>query len=145
MEKLIGLGLTLQRVTVREVIEARRALEVEAARMAAEDPSKASRYDLQYHVMLARASHNRVLVHFINGMGALLEIRINKAVNRQPVVKEIVREHNAVLEALFARDPERAATLMGSHLTNAAERLFAVAGKDQPIADYIWLLLARSD
>ena len=165
IEKLIGLALMLQRATVREIIESRRALEVEAVRLACErhepedreqleatmrsmadattDPARASVYDLQYHVQLARASHNRVLVSLIDGMRTLLQIWMAKAVNRPMVVEEIVREHNSVLESVFAGDAERAAFRMHSHLTNAAERLFSVVGRDHSSAEYITLLLGR--
>lgn len=164
VERLISLGLMVQRSKVHEVIEARRVLEIQTVRMAAErhdaadrqaleaimqnmatcieKPTEASRYDLQFHVMLARASHNSVLVHFINGMRALFEIWINKAVNRRPVIEEIIREHNAVLESIFRRDGEAAAARMFLHLTNAADRLLAVVGRDQSAADFISLLLA---
>lgn len=166
VEKLISLGVTLQRATVQEIIEARRALEVEAVRMAAArhtesdrndlesimaamaassgDPAKASRCDLQYHVRLAGASHNPVLVHFINGMRALLEIWINKAVNRMPVVQEIVCEHNGILQAVFERNGDEAAARMDLHLANAADRLFSVVGKDHYMADYLSLLLTST-
>lgn len=165
VEKLIGLGLMLRRSTVEEVIEVRRVLEVEAVRMAAErhddddrneleavmremiaaasEPWRASRFDVQYHVLLARASHNTVMTSLVNGMRSLLEIWISKAVTRQPVVEDIIREHNEVLRAVFLRDANRAAASMFLHLTNAAERLFAEVGKDHSTANYISLLLAR--
>lgn len=167
VEKMISLGVTLQRATVQEIIEARRVLEIQVVRMAAgrytdsdrsdleaimvamrgcsSDPEKASRFDLQYHVRLASASHNPVLAHFINGMRALLEIWMNKAVNQKPIVEDIVREHNSVLEAVFERNSDEAAARMNLHLTNAAERLFSVVGKDHYMADYLSLLLASKN
>jgi GntR family transcriptional repressor for pyruvate dehydrogenase complex len=165
-ERLIGLCVTLQRAKAEEVIDLRRVLEVEAVRRAAlhhdeedrqelesimdamagaaGDPAAASRYDLQFHATIARASHNAVLRTLINGMRSLLEVWINKAVTRQPIVEEIVKEHNAVLKALFARDSELAAALMTAHLGNAAERLFAVVGRDHSTASYVSLLLSGS-
>jgi DNA-binding FadR family transcriptional regulator len=164
VERLISLGLMLQRARAHEIIAAREILEVQAVRMAAHhhdaadrealesimrhmadsaaDPREASRYDLQFHVRLAQASHNSVLVHFINGMRALFEIWINKAVNRRPVIEEIIGEHNAILDGVFSRNADLAAARMTVHLANAAERLFSVVGKDQPAADFISLLLA---
>lgn len=163
VDKLIGLSLMLQRSKVHEVIEVRRMLEVEAARLAAEchdatdrddleevmrqmeasigDPAEASRHDLKFHVRLAQASHNSVLLHFINGMRSLLEIWINRAVNREIVVADIVREHNDVLRAVFQHNGERAAAAMFLHQTNAAERLFATVGGDQFTSEYLPLLL----
>ena len=75
-------------------------------------------------------------------MRALLEIWINKAVTRRPVIEEIIGEHNAILDGVFSRNAELAAARMTVHLVNAAERLFSVVGKDQPAADFISLLLA---
>jgi GntR family transcriptional repressor for pyruvate dehydrogenase complex len=167
VERLIGLALMLQRSSVHEIVEVRRLLEIEAARLAAErhdaadraalesvmqafqesasDPGRASHYDMQYHVLLARASHNTALVHFLNGMRALLEIWINRAVNTAPVVQEIVREHNDILRAIFNRKRDHAAAYMLIHMTNAAERLFAVVGQDQSAVNYISLLLPPED
>lgn len=164
VENLIGLGLMLKRTKVHEVIEVRRMLEVEASRLAAErhdeldrreleelmrrmeachdDPAAASRLDLEFHARLAKASHNTVVAHFIRGMRSLLEIWITRAVNREPVVMDVVREHNAVLKAVLQRDGEHAAAAMFLHQTNAADRLFATVGRNQPTADYLPLLLS---
>ncbi len=167
VERLIGLALMLQRSSVHEIVEVRRVLEVEAARLAAEryeeadrealqavmeamsesvgDPLQASRHDMHYHILLAGASHNTALVHFLNGMRALLEKWISRAVNATPVAQEIVREHNDILRAVFNRNAEQAAAYMLIHLTNAAERLFAVVGRDHSAVNYISLLLASEE
>jgi len=78
-------------------------------------------------------------------MRALLEIWMNRAVNRIPVIVDIVREHNSILEAVLNRDAEQAVVQMGLHLANAAERLFSVVGKEQLMADYLSLLLGGSN
>jgi GntR family transcriptional repressor for pyruvate dehydrogenase complex len=160
--KLIGLAMMIHRCKVHEVIEARRVLEVGAVRLAAlrhddsdrqeleavmrrmadavADPAEAARYDVEYHIRLARASHNAVLEHLLHGMRLLLEVWISRAVNRSDVVASIVGEHNAVLEAVFRRDAEQAGQLMDEHLARAAERLFRVIGYDQSTADYVFTL-----
>lgn len=164
VEKLIGLALMMDRCSVQDVIEARRILEVEAVRLAArkhresdrqrltaglenmkaalEDPQGASCHDLDFHLLLARASHNAVLIHFLNGMRGLLGIWISRAVTDPPVVREIIGEHSAILSAVLQRDSEDAAARMYIHLANAAERLLRVIGEDRSI-DYISLLLER--
>lgn len=165
VDRLIGLGLMVLRSRVEEVVEARRVLEVEAARLAAArhdeadraeleavlarmreataEPAVASAHDLHFHVLLARASHNGVLVHFINGMRSLLEIWMTTAVNREVVVADVVREHGLILDAVFARDADLAATRMAEHLSHAAERLFAVVGEDRSMSSYVALMFAR--
>lgn len=163
-EKLIGLGLTLQRARIWEVIEARTSMEKEAVRLAAQrytetdrtdllqvmhqldatrdDLSRSSKLDLQFHLTLTRASQNSVFVHVINGMQTLLEIWMKHAINREVVVDEVIDEHTSVLEAVFARDAERASAMMEAHLTRAAERLFSALGRDQSMEEYLSLLLA---
>jgi GntR family transcriptional repressor for pyruvate dehydrogenase complex len=166
VERLISLYLSVERCKVREVIVVWRMLEVESSRMAAlnhdennrraleavmaemadsvADGPKAYERDVQFHIILGRASHNTVLSSLINGMRSFLEIWMKtvstqEQANRQ-VIEEIVKENNAVLRAVVARDPERAAAFMSAHLSNAADRLFAVFGKEQSMTNYFSLL-----
>lgn len=163
VDRLIGLGLVLNRSQVAEIVEVRRTLEVEAARLAAvkhtaEDaqalravmdrmkeltgePLAASREDIHYHVLLARASGNRVLEHLLSGMRVLLEAWMSRAVVTTEIVSTIILEHEAILEAVLARNGEEAGRLMDRHQRAAAERLFAVIGPGGSTAEYISLLL----
>jgi len=158
-EKLIGLGFMVQRARVNEVVEMRRVLELESVRLAAvrhtaeerkqlesvmtamgkaiSNPSKAAKYDLEYNVLLGRASHNTVLMHLVSGMRVLLEIWMSRAVNQRATTAQIVKEHNSVLEAVFANKPELAAERMDAHLARAADRLLAVIGQDQLTSDFV--------
>ena len=167
-DRLFGLGLILQRVKVNEVIEARRALELDVARIAAQRYTDSDRqllseilnamrrsatstgfgkpaaYDLQFHVALARATQNDVLVHLINGMRSLLVIWMDKAVNDPHIAEKAIHEHARILDAVFSRDSESAAACMDIHLTNAADRVLSVVGQNQSTADYVAFLFARS-
>ncbi len=165
VEKLLSIGLVLERCSVSEVIEVRRMLEIQAVRLAADrheesdrraledvmrrmegatdEPQLASSLDLEFHILLARASHNRVLAHFISGLRPLLVLWINRAVNRKEIVEEIVREHWHVLQAVLDRDPDCAEARMFLHLTEAASRLYAVLGKDHSTAPYLSILLGN--
>jgi len=58
------------------------------------------------------------------------------------VIEEIIAEHNSILDAVLAHSGDLAAARMTVHLTNAAERLFSVVGRNQSTADFISLLLA---
>jgi GntR family transcriptional repressor for pyruvate dehydrogenase complex len=169
-DRLISLGLMLNHVTVAEMIEARRFFEIDIVRMAAERhderdrvrlndlmaamrataarPRDLSKYDMEFHVALAEASHNTVMVQLIRMMRALvnilLEIWRDNAEDFTPGILTVIREHEEILEAVFARDPERAARMMFTHLTNAGARVMSVLGRDGSSAEYIGHLLARS-
>ena len=165
VEKLIAIGLVLERCTVPDIVEFRRTLEVQAARLAAERhqapdrealgravtgfsaslecPAQAAQHDLEFHVLLAKASHNGVLTHFANGIRPLLEIWITNAVNRSDVTRAVCAEHEEILRAVYDRDPDRAAARMFIHQTNAAERLHAVLGRDHSTGSYLSALMSK--
>lgn len=165
--KLIGLGLMMQRSTMSEVIEARRTLELQAVRLAAcrhdehdrkqleavmrkmefsaDDLAMVARYDLELHVTLARAGHNSVLAHFITGMRVLFEIWIQKAAAEDLVIESILAEHQEILDAVFARDPDRAERCMGEHLKRSANHLMKRIDPALPTTEYASMLLVPGD
>ncbi|MBI1897103.1 MAG: FadR family transcriptional regulator [Acidobacteria bacterium] len=111
VERLISIALVLERCTVAEVVEVRRMLEVQAARLAAENHAASDRQALEH----------------------------------TDIIDAILGEHAAILRAVFDRDSERAAAQMFIHQSNAAERLYAVLGKDHSTGSYLSALVARSN
>ena len=166
VERLIGLGVLIQRSSVHEVIQARQLLEVEVAKTAASNhheqdvvrlqaimkemavrtphPSEASRLDLEFHVAIAKASHNSVLVFFIQGMRSLFQIWMSKAVNKKSVADEIVEEHNAIVAALLNRNPEEAGAKMSYHLENASARLLSTMDGEKSMSDFVTSIMLTS-
>ncbi len=164
LEKLLAMGLVLERCSMTEVVEARRILEVQGVRLAAErreaedlknleaaleqmeaaaeEPRVAAGYDLNYHILLAKASRNRVISHLLSGLRPLLEIWIGRAVNSPETVREILKEHRAVYEAVRDQEPERAEACMYLHQVAAAERLYRVVGGEHCTHEYLRTLLA---
>ncbi len=151
--KMLEMGLLLRKSTVAELIEARRFVESQVAALAAErhtsedraklaaimsrmaasqgDTKRASELDLLFHLELANACHNTVMNYILKTLGALLREWIDQAFsNRELVITDIIAEHNAVMESVFARDSKKARELMEEHIESASERLFKVAGRD---------------
>jgi GntR family transcriptional repressor for pyruvate dehydrogenase complex len=163
VDRLIGLGLVLNRSRVHEILEVRRFLESESARLAAErptdedaaglraaiegmrerrsDPSAASHDDLDYHVRLVRASRNRVLEHLLTGMRLLLESWIRVPMQTEEIFSAAVSEHERILEAVLARNADEAERLMDEHQRASADRIFKHVGREDSTAEYISLLL----
>ena len=170
VERHIGLGLLLQRTSVAEVVEARRLLEIDAAALAAEryddedrtnleavmaqlvadahDANKAAVLDLEFHVTIARASRNGVLLYFLNGMRGLIrgwiESKLAYATSRDEVVSEIVEEHQALLSAIFSRDAKAAAQRMEEHMYKSAQRLMPAIEQNHATLDQVFNLLSDS-
>jgi GntR family transcriptional regulator, transcriptional repressor for pyruvate dehydrogenase complex len=153
--RMLGLGLMFQRPTVREVIAARRLLEVEiaglaalhasptdlttlrqaveAARTYAAERPRVAKADVAFHVALARASGNTVLRYLVGGMRALVEVWMANAIRDRDVVDGLVAEHQAILEAIAAGDAAAARAAMDHHLERAALRLTTVIDLDAPL------------
>lgn len=167
VERLVSLGLVVQRSSLQDITEARRLIEVDIATLAAEnhnqddraklernlqeltvqknDVAVTSRLDLEFHGMLAEASHNSVLIYFAKGMSSVIQawiaVKLDKASNQQEVANEILQEHQEILEAVLARDASLASNCMSAHLVNAAKRLESAIGTDHSFAEEVFALL----
>ena len=129
----------LHGATLRELAEARMALETTAARLAAErateediaalsaaltgqNPSTATR-SLDFHTTLVAASHNRALLIMFSATRALIQEAFDALHARQPDMAEAARRvHTALYRAIQQRDPETAVRLMREHMLDFAAR-----------------------
>ncbi|WP_019004079.1 FadR/GntR family transcriptional regulator [Cohnella laeviribosi] len=136
-------SLRMNRTTLLELIEARQSLEVSNALLAADkrtdedlaylagivremeraigDDLEGERTDLQFHLALARAAHNSILLRLFESITSQLEQairdvrRVELYANRS-VAERLFREHSAIYEAVARRDSALAAESMRLHL-----------------------------
>jgi DNA-binding FadR family transcriptional regulator len=129
----------LHGATLRELAEARMALETTAARLAAErateediaalgsalaapNPSTATR-SLDFHTTLVAASHNRALLIMFSATRALIQEAFDALHARQPDMAETARRvHTALYQAIQQRHPDLAVRLMREHMLDFAAR-----------------------
>src|SRR5262249_19804507 len=138
-------GLLMGERSAREVIEARRIVEIELAGLAAErasddevaaiaeklalmraslhDADAFARYDLEFHLAVARAAHNPVLHHVLDTLRHVLRAWFVGVFPRRPDKTEPIRKHEPVLAAIQARDPAGARRAMAEHLASGARWL----------------------
>lgn len=139
----IGLSLMTWGGTIVEILEARRMIESEAARAAAERATVADlaaigaeldtmagatdfqaylKADMQFHRAIGQATHNTIVTRIINNLLDLLEEVLREAHGDELMTSaEGNSTHRAVYAALQARDPAGAATAMAQHITFATE------------------------
>jgi len=145
LNNLIGNVLALDRDDIAAMLETRVILEVETARLAAERASAAQRRaialaqdsfrnkalagdpalaeDLDLHLAIAEASRNAVLASLV-GLIAPDIMRHHgqqKTCDKARLVA-VVDEHQAICDAIAARDPARAAAAMDEHARMAREQ-----------------------
>jgi DNA-binding FadR family transcriptional regulator len=137
--------LQLRKVSMHNIAEARLIFEPEAARLAAERATDEdlreleeviekmnrvveagepqSSYDLKFHKLVARAAGNPILLMLAE---AMLEVASQVITDLHPsldVLRNVVKRHKQVFEAIKNRDSELAFTLMSEHIVDVQKRL----------------------
>lgn len=146
LSRLIEWGVLLRERRVRDLIEARRHLEVTIVRLAAErrdqaaidelrrlledvraapTPDAFSRADTAFHLRIAEASGNATLSGILHSIRSLLRLWIYRVLDVQQEFELSYGEHVPILEALVRGDPDAAAQAMAAHLDSATRRLEA--------------------
>lgn len=138
LESLIGNVLALDRDDINALSETRMVLEVETARRAADRADGADRAairaaqeafraralagdpalqeDLALHLSIARAAHNAVLASLVGLITPdILRLGGEHQTCSSARLPEVVREHERVVQAIEARDPDAAAQAMAEH------------------------------
>ncbi|MFY9512187.1 MAG: FadR/GntR family transcriptional regulator [Rubrivivax sp.] len=104
--------------------------EIEAAyagmKSAIEDGGDYVTHDLRFHQGLLRACHNRMVVQMSKALGALLRTSFEISTTRPDGPASSLPLHRAVLDAVIARDPERAESASVVLIDGAEEDIEAV-------------------
>lgn len=124
-------GLCALRCTEEEA----RAIRAEMERVDAAHPDPNStrvHYDHEFHLLIARGSHNPQIIDFLSYLGQQIGPRLRLGYILLPALKDeyfdrIHGEHRAVVEAIEQRNPDLAREAMRNHLSNSLERLRALA------------------
>ena len=118
----VGLvGLAAQRITAEEVAE----LEVCLAKslQAAADPDAFLQADLELHKKIAAAARNPLLQRFMDSISQL-GLASRTRTNYIPgLTKQSARDHQAIVAALKAHNPQAARDAMRQHLNNVEQQL----------------------
>ena len=85
-----------------------------------QDPAEEADIDANFHLAIAKAAHNGVLLHIMRGLFNLL--RKDVLFNRMRLYSHhgsrdlLLKQHREIYEAILAKDPERATSAAESHL-----------------------------
>ena len=145
LPQTLSWGLMLGEPKTRELIGVRRALECEAARLCAiniddaalerldgylqgmkdnlEDLGAFVDADLHFHLEIAAAAGNGILLELLQSIRSLLRVWVDRALHDTQGAVKALEEHAAVFEAIRRRDPDGAALAMAHHMDTAGGRL----------------------
>jgi GntR family transcriptional regulator, transcriptional repressor for pyruvate dehydrogenase complex len=146
----LGFLLRMQPSTLWELMEMRKALEVEVAGLAAERataediatmrakldrmrekidvPEGYVEADVGFHEMLARSARNRVFLMMMEPIVDLLLASRRLTGSKEANAKRALRAHEAILEKVEAKDVEGARTEMRKHMITTEHDMRATIG-----------------
>jgi GntR family transcriptional repressor for pyruvate dehydrogenase complex len=144
--QLLGHALATRQTAPEEVLDLRNAVETRAAEIAAtqrtdkhllllrkavdgmrrniSDPGRFVRQDILFHEAIAAATGNPLFELVSNALRASLEASIRAGLNSpvtQSRLARVVDTHQAIVDAIEARQPARAAFLMAVHFEEAKD------------------------
>jgi len=88
----------------------------------------------EFHELIVKASHNPSLVDMVataEAFGRALRLRAQKEAGAAASIRQAMDEHAAILEALRARDGDRAEVIMRAHERAVADRYLSFAESNQ--------------
>ena len=87
------------------------------------DPMEFSEADAAWHQALAESTGNNLLIGILNQINSVRSLdewtRMRRLTLNEPTIAKYNAQHRQVLNAIRAREPERAAVLMKEHLETA--------------------------
>ena len=127
LDDLVGLRCVLERAGLRQAADRLDPHRLAEARAALEDMKAAGtdveafdEADVRFHVALARASGNEalhlVMVALRDAVARHLLAALRAQVDAGPLLRHLLAEHTAILEAVEAGDGERAGALVEAHI-----------------------------
>ena len=149
LAKPLRWGIPIGHGRVQELVEARTILEQATAALAAERASeaeiaeirhyltlmeknrknlrKATKADVSFHIAIAQASHNAILVSFIQQIRNLLQSWVDKAFLIPGIYDSAIVQHAQILSEIEARNTDGARAALCKHLDLVGDTLASVA------------------
>ena len=130
IRELVEARIELEQIIVRLVTE--RATEEDIAKIrdmqtkltkAVKNKQKFIDTDLGFHTALAKASHNRVLVRFLNELRQPIRHWMKPKAKYDREYNLVIEQHETIIKAIEARDSAAAQSAVCKHLELAGEKL----------------------
>lgn len=109
-------GLAARRRTARD-IEAMRRIVATARTERASGDSHFTPHSVNFHLALARAAKNQVLLFTVQSFGALFYETLERLLPDDRMAARAIDDHQKILDAIVAHDATNAAALMRDHLS----------------------------
>lgn len=132
-------GLAAVSATETDIAEIRHYLELMKKNTQKRNPDQVQT-DLLFHLALAKASHNATLFGFLSELRNLMILWLKQALRAAKIYSlgDIIKDHEAILNAVAAHEVEKAQSAMRRHLEKSANNLSYLLLRKQLISETQW-------
>ena len=121
--------------TREDIVKMRQALQLEERELASSEPNGSESGDMQFHLAIAEATHNSMLVELFRQSWQWREnnpmwIQLHSHLDDTHYRKEWMGDHKQILAALIKKDARAAKLAMWQHLENVKQRLLEFSNVD---------------
>jgi GntR family transcriptional repressor for pyruvate dehydrogenase complex len=120
--------MAASRATAEDLTEIEESLTLMAAEIKGGEPGLEG--DRRFHLGVATASHNPILIQLLSGIRGSLDRTSETSLTRSGQPAKSLRDHRAILAAIRAGQPTKAADQMLRHLVGTTDGL--LKGKSMP-------------
>ena len=106
-------SLAAERITEEELNKLIQSMKLLKTKNAELDPEA----DLEFHTLIAKASHNEVLLRLMNSLQSILHQYIELSAQNTTDHETTLEEHQRIVDAICAHDPIAAAAAMEEHIS----------------------------
>lgn len=93
---------------------------IEESRRIGDDLQKRARLNKSFHLAISSASHNRYVEDALLRLSDSLALIAGTTYEMPGRWKDVFEQHSAIVDAIAARDPDRAETVMREHIRKSA-------------------------
>ena len=147
--------------SILEILEFRKMFEAESAFLAAQnattddikelkkilidlencenDPSELSLNDVHFHSMIAKCTHNKLLISIMRLISDTYyksiksQFELVEYIEGKPALDRTIYYHNKIFDSILLKDSEAAASVMRDHMDSIAERIKALEEEKEKI------------
>ncbi len=114
----LAVQLACDRMTKEGILELRKAAKEFEASLDSEDVTKIAEADVAFHDIICQSTDNQKLVQLVNNFREQMYRYRVEYLKRKECYPQLLREHEAIIEAIESSSRETASEIMGQHIEN---------------------------
>lgn len=138
IENLMEVRIALECIAVAQVASKGSATDlqtllelIEKMKLTGNNGQKFAQLDLEFHVMISKASNNSLLFDLISMIRGQLASTLSRVLQLPDALTHSLVEHVRIVQAIKRRDPRASSSAMHIHLQNALARYRAAVEREQ--------------